>query len=537
MSAMSALAFPTMCPDGSGIMAAAMPATGTVQPPVERGRDRLAVLPVLTREQWLVFVAAILIVLFRSAMFVFHEALSFDADEAVMGLMAKHLIGLRAFPLFYYGQNYMLGVEAWLAAPVFLVLGASVAALKLPLLAMNIAVGVLLVWLLERELGLRPVLALVASLFFLVPPLGSTSLLLSAIGGNVEPFLYTLLFWLVRYRPGWFGLILGVGFLEREFTIYAAAAVIAVEIVDGGWKKAERRRDLLKALRVAAEVWLVVQFLRPLASPAGPGSTLAAISNAPSNNLVELFNRLCIDPRTFLRGVQRLVTFHWAQLFGIEAEHAFSYGLESNVPMGLAGSGLGFGAAALVLVWRVARQFRAVSARWTELRFCVYLTLVGAISASVYVIGRCGADSALRYDILTLLGAVGLSAWFFAVEDNAWFRRFGVAVIVGWALVSGVPHGRLWVEQISHPPVAAKTLIIRNLDARGIKYASADYWIAYYITFMTDERIIVAADSFARIPDYERMVLEHRREAISISRQPCADGKQVVEGVYFCPFK
>jgi len=190
-----------------------------------------------------------------------------------------------------------------------------------------------------------------------------------------------------------------------------------------------------------------------------------------------------------------------------------------------------------VLCWRIARQFRAVASRWIELRFCIYLTLVGAMSAGVYVVGRCGAEGALRYDMLSLLGAVGLAAWFFAVEDQVWFRRFGAIVIVLWAIVSGVPHGRVWIEQSSHPPIAAKTMIIRHLDARGIKYASADYWIAYYITFMTDERIIVAADSFSRIPDYERIVREHRAEAIHISRQPCDDGKLVVPGVYFCAFK
>ncbi|MEO8260273.1 MAG: hypothetical protein ABI868_23200 [Acidobacteriota bacterium] len=518
----------------SGMTTARMPADGGVQPSAVRPRPWAAVWR-LSREQWIVFGAVILIVTFRSALFVFRESLSFDSDEAVTGLMAKHLVGWRAFPLFFYGQNYMLGVEAWLAAPVFLALGASVATLKLPLLALNIAVGLLLVRLLEREVGLRPGLALVASLFFLIPPLGSTSVLLGAIGGNVEPFLYALLLWRTRYRPAWFGLILGVGFLQREFTIYAALGVIAVEMLDGAWRHQERRRDLWRALRVVAEVWLVVQFLRTFASPAGPGSTLAAISNAPGNNLIELSNRLCVDPRTFLRGVQRLVTVHWTQLFGIEAEHAYSYGIESNVPMGLAGSGFVFGAAALVVFWRIARQFRLVAARWTELRFCLYLTLVGAISAGVYVVGRCGADSALRYDMLALLGAVGLGAWFFAVEDQVWFRRVGVIVIAGWALVSGVPHARLWIEQTSHPPVAAKAMIIRNLDARGIKYAMADYWIAYYITFMTDERIIVAAETFARMPDYERIVLEHRAEAIRISRQPCDDGKMVVEGVYFCP--
>jgi hypothetical protein len=506
-------------------------------PDSERTWTPPGILTGLSREQWLAIGAAILIVLFRSAMYVFHQALSFDSDEAVTGLMAKHLVGLRAFPLFFYGQNYMLGVEAWLAAPVFLLLGASVTTLRLPLLAMNIAVAVLLVRLLERELGLRPRLALIASLFFLIPPLVSTSLLLSAIGGNVAPFLYALLLWLTRYRPAWFGLILGVGFLQREFTIYAAASVIVVEILDGAWRKRERRRDLWRALRVAAEVWLVVQCLRPFGSPVGPGSTLAAIGNVPANNLVELFNRVCVDPRTLLLGVQRLVTSHWAELFGIEAAHAYSYSIESNVPTGLAGSGFVFGPAALVLCWRIARQFRAVASRWIELRFCIYLTLVGAMSAGVYVVGRCGAEGALRYDMLSLLGAVGLAAWFFAVEDQVWFRRFGVIVIVGWALVSGVPHARVWIEQSTHPPIAAKTMIIRHLDARGIRYASADYWLAYYITFITDERIIVSADSFARIPDYGRIVLEHRAEAIRISRQPCDEGKLVVPGVYFCPFE
>src|SRR5215204_4094960 len=67
-----------------------------------------------------------LVVLFRSGVFVFWERSHFDADQAITGLMAKHLAELRAFPLFYYGQSYMLAVEAWLAAPVFAIAGASV---------------------------------------------------------------------------------------------------------------------------------------------------------------------------------------------------------------------------------------------------------------------------------------------------------------------------------------------------------------------------------------------------------------------------
>ena len=84
------------------------------------------------------------IVLLRSMVFVFWPGSHFDADQAVTGLMAKHLSELRAFPVFWYGQTYMLGVEAWLAAPVMALIGPTVTALKLPLLAINVAVALLL---------------------------------------------------------------------------------------------------------------------------------------------------------------------------------------------------------------------------------------------------------------------------------------------------------------------------------------------------------------------------------------------------------
>src|SRR5213594_3476401 len=103
------------------------------------------------RERALVIVVVGLLIVARSAIFVFWEQSYFDSDQAVIGLMGKHLSELRAFPLFLYGQNYILAVEAWMAAVSFRIVGVSVAALKLPLLCVNLAVIVLLVRLLERE--------------------------------------------------------------------------------------------------------------------------------------------------------------------------------------------------------------------------------------------------------------------------------------------------------------------------------------------------------------------------------------------------
>src|SRR6266545_7416481 len=88
----------------------------------------------LSNEWWLSAGVVTLAVLFRSVLLLAWPLAAFDSDQAITGLMAKHLAELRAFPVFYYGQNYLLAVEAWLAAPVFAVAGVSATALRLPLL-------------------------------------------------------------------------------------------------------------------------------------------------------------------------------------------------------------------------------------------------------------------------------------------------------------------------------------------------------------------------------------------------------------------
>src|SRR5262245_25575604 len=67
-------------------------------------------------ERAIVMAIVALVILARSAIFVFWEQAHFDSDQAIVGLMAKHLSEGRAFPLFMYGSNYVLAIEAWMAA-------------------------------------------------------------------------------------------------------------------------------------------------------------------------------------------------------------------------------------------------------------------------------------------------------------------------------------------------------------------------------------------------------------------------------------
>ena len=53
-----------------------------------------------------------------------------DADEAIVGLMARHINEGQAVPAFYYGQHYMGSLEALLVSGVFKLVGATPQALK-----------------------------------------------------------------------------------------------------------------------------------------------------------------------------------------------------------------------------------------------------------------------------------------------------------------------------------------------------------------------------------------------------------------------
>jgi hypothetical protein len=503
-------------------------------------------LPPVTR--WFLLLASLVIV--RSAVFVFWPAAHLDADQAITGLMAKHLAELRAFPVFWYGQTYMLAVEAWLAAPLMAAAGASVTALKLPLLAMNVAI----VWLLMRGLTgdarLGAPAAAFAALFFVLAAPITTAHFLTANGGNIEPLLYVLLLWALRRHPIWMGLVLGIGFLNREFTIYGALALL---LVDATARRLIARDAVVRyaiAFGTAGAVWVVFLLLRQISSAAGPGTSLADLhSGLAGNNLLQVAQRLCFDVPAMSSGIGRIFTVHWPELFGLEPQRLTDFGIESVVRQGLAGS-------AWLLVPIIGIPLLRLGARSANGRngglapaapicrpgtggaeFPRYLMIVAALSVAGYLAGRCGVVDfyTMRYELLSVLGAVGLAARYLQVERAR-------PLIVGWAVccaavfaLAAISHARLLAEYASRPPVALKQELIHALDSRGVRYGYADYWTAYYVTFMTRERIIVAATEIPRVKTYDRIVREHRSEAILISRRPCPGGSALTAAFWACP--
>src|SRR5260370_14320206 len=57
-----------------------------------------------------------------------------DSDESTMGLMALHIAYRGEHPTFFYGQNYMGSLEAYLGAVFFHLFGTSIFSLRMGLI-------------------------------------------------------------------------------------------------------------------------------------------------------------------------------------------------------------------------------------------------------------------------------------------------------------------------------------------------------------------------------------------------------------------
>jgi hypothetical protein len=120
-----------------------------------------------------------------------------DSDEAIVGLMARHILYAGEHPIFYYGQHYMGPLEAYLTAGIFRVVGPGVVGLRLGTLALTLGF-LICMYLLGRAAYGRAVGLLTLALLAVGPAFG---LLREqpAIGGYQETLLFAALIPLLVY--------------------------------------------------------------------------------------------------------------------------------------------------------------------------------------------------------------------------------------------------------------------------------------------------------------------------------------------------
>jgi hypothetical protein len=238
-----------------------------------------------------------------------------NADEDTMGIMAMHIAYHGEHPIFFYGQNYMGTLEAYLAAAFFRLFGASVFSLRLGSV-LFFALFLTNMYLLTSLLYTKK-LALITLVLL---TLGSSIMLdteFVAIGGYPELLFFgslamLLATWLVlsydQYASprkrlwrliayGCWGLVIGLGFWS-DFLMLAFILVSGLLLLLFCW------RDLLTGAMLTVVIGLVIGAFPLIVYNlhAAPGqntlNVLANLHSAGSGELarIQVHNHIPLEP-------------------------------------------------------------------------------------------------------------------------------------------------------------------------------------------------------------------------------------------------
>jgi len=494
--------------------------------PSERDEGRYPAAPALL---WF-SLATIALVVARSFAMLAYERLDFDSDQAIVGLMAKHLSELKTFPLFFYGQDYMLGVQSWIAAPFFRIGGPTLAMLRMPLAIIN---GVVAVWLM-REIARSvrsPWLAFAAVLPFAAASAVLSANLLETLGASVEPFLYVLLLWALRGRPAVFGPVLAVGFLHREFTIFAVAAVGVASYRETGRSSLVDWHWVSRAALGFAAVWLAVDQLKARIGTMGPSGPTATASLTVQLDM--LLSRVVLAPSMVLPKLRQAVTEVLPDLLGMRVVQPLRYNINATVSVGTTVIGLALAAAGAICLVRLAASYvprRGQHAGQLPSPFCIYMAVIGLQGFLAYSLSDAvdpHFPAILRYALLALFLPIALVTAFFEAEHR---RGLCAAVAVLLLLTAALNTRDSWriIDEYRRTPTPSEhRLLADDLVAHHIQYGTAAYFDAYITDFLSGERVILHSSDKVRIAAYEALVTRNLKTAVRIVRQPCSAGRPV----------
>ena len=416
-----------------------------------------------------------------------------DGDEAVWGLMARHVLHGHV-TAFFWGQAYGGTQEIILTAPLFAVFGSSMLLARLVPMAL-VAVAAILVWRIGRRTVGEPAATIAAALFWVWPP---------------------YLIWKSDRAHGFYG----SGLVLTELVLLLALRLL---------ERPSRRDSLLLGLVVGLAWWQTPQVV-PVALPALAylairrrqdvarialyGLPLAVLGSLPwwISNVRHHWWSLNLDSGQtpyFLR----LRGFFSATLpMAVGLRETFT----SRWLLGAALSGVIYVVVLAVLaflLWRNRGRNVAVLGV-----VAIAYPFLYAVSQATWIVDE------PRYVVLLVPVLVLLLAQ--VLHDLRWgAAAVALAVGVSVATLSHLSSSRaydqradgLFVPHDLDPLVAA-------LDARGITRVFADYWVAYRLDFATRERIVAAETNMATVRRRgDGRILPDRPQNHTESRYPAYD--------------
>jgi hypothetical protein len=461
-----------------------------------------------------------------------------DSDEATFGLMALHINERGAHPIFFYGQNYMGAVEAYLAAGAFRLFGPSLFALRLSTISLS-AGFLVCVYLLARLLYGRALALATLALLVIGPPValflqvftnggyadtlffGALLLLLATLLARPEAGALTKRRWRLLAYGAW-GLTAGLG-------LWSDVLILPFILTSGLLLLAFRWRELLRGMGAALVAGLVFGG-SPLTAFAAAGNNpfqgAAAVQQAPNAaqggalalyagqvagtflvSLPEITGGATLCP------LSRAESWPLAHASPATLTCTAVHGLWSLGYLALLGVALVVGARTCRTLWMHTR--RGVQDPEERAQFVIpmarfALALSAALTLALYITSPVAARApqvVMRYLVgLTLALPVLLAplrGWATSsVGRKAWIGRLAIAM-VALAYLLGLA-GILQAIPSAHAEAQHQERLIASLGQLGVTAVYTDYWTCDRVAFLSHERIICATLSPELQPDLDR---------------------------------
>lgn len=452
---------------------------------------------------------------------------SIDSDEAIVGLMAKHINEGRApVPTFYYGQAYMGTLEPLAASVIFKIFGVSSVALKVVPLLFYVALFPVVFWLGALIGGAE--IGLAACWFTAVSPASFVEWSTRARGGFIEVVLFCtlalalVLKWL-KFGPhlvgtACIGLLLGLSWWTNNQTIFVLGPIGlfmllgAIAHARDSWRSP--LHDLKNHLIVGGVGFLLGGFpfwrfniLNDFAS----FKMFSATSNIAHNfdGFWSVALPVLVGAKRAWEGVEVFPGATWvaAVIFGI------------------------------TLVWLILdriilaeesieeRGARAIAEKGASLLLIFVVT-----ASTIFVLSSFGGlFTAPRY-LLPIYPAVFvlIAITYQGLKSANWLCGVGYLVAVSALFLASNYYGGHYIPGepfvYQQERAAADHRELNEwLIGRGIKRIATNYWIGYRVAFETQEQVTfsqIGEPYQVRIPDYEQQGAYHVDQQLPLVLTP-----------------
>lgn len=416
---------------------------------------------------------------------------TFDADEAILALMARHILQ-GEWPLFFYGQGYMGALDAYLTVPYFLLFGQTVLALRL--LQMTLYAGVLVTTyvLAYRVTGSR-FGATAAGLLCAIPPVLLGVYTTVTLGNYGEVLLLNNLIWLIGWDifsgrndrwQNWFliGLLGGLGWWGMALVIVALAPLM----LQGLWRF--RKKMPWKKLSVLIAGFLI-----------GALPWIIGIVTNAQGVIGDLFGErygaveASIDSTsTILDRLLSLTVFNLPALFGLRQPWSAEF---IALPLGVITTAI-----YIMALWRGVGRKKGQTYRQIAL---VSLISAWGVLLVAFLLTPFGVDLTGRY-LLPLYPplAIIVADWLVTLhreqeQARTWIPAGILILVLGYNLYGNVqvllhnpPGYTTQFDLISHIPHDHDEELVAFLAEIDVERGYSNYWITFRFAFLTGEQVL-----------------------------------------------